>query len=78
DFDTCIMAQSDAGWSRSHPPHLLSAAVSTGRRNTLVFMERWSVNHGLSPQTFFYRETEVGDLTSLAMRRADEFDWTWI
>ena len=55
----------------------LSAAVSTGRRNTLVFLERWSVDHDLSSPDIFHRQAEVRDLGSMAARRVDEFDWTW-
>ena len=52
-LNDCIARTTDLDAHCSECP--LSAAASTGRRNTLVFMERWSVNHGLSQQTFFYR-----------------------
>jgi hypothetical protein len=44
------------------------AAVSTGRRNTLVFLERWSVSHGLSEADIFLRKAEGRDLGSVAAR----------
>ncbi|MFT5786294.1 MAG: hypothetical protein ACI9KK_001649, partial [Ascidiaceihabitans sp.] len=44
----------------------LRAAVSTGRRNTLVFLERWSVKHEVSPPDIFHGQTEVRDLGSMA------------
>jgi hypothetical protein len=53
---------------------LLSVAVSTGRRNTLVFLERWSDPHEVSSPSILHRQTEVRDMGSMATRRVDEFD----
>ena len=39
-----------------------SPAVSTDRRNTLVFLERWSVKHEVSSTYLFHGQTEVRDL----------------
>ena len=47
---------------------------SKGRRNTLVFEERWSVEDGISPEDLFHREAKGGDLGSLAAWGVDEFD----
>jgi hypothetical protein len=33
--------------------------VSTGRRNTLIFLERWSVYHEVSHTDVLYGPTEV-------------------
>ena len=55
--------------------HPYRGAVSTGQRNTLVFLERWSVNHGVPKAEILQRQAESGDLGSLAARRVDELDW---
>jgi len=52
----------------------LRAVVSTDRRNTLVFLDRWSVRHEVSDADILHRQTEVGDVGSLAAGRVDEFD----
>lgn len=57
-------------------PHCM--AVSTDRRNTLVFLERWSENDDIPAQNIFHGQTEVRDLGSMAAWRVDEFDWAWI
>jgi hypothetical protein len=53
----------------------LCAVDSGGRRNTLVFEERWSVEDGISGTHLFHGQAEGGDLGSLATRGVDEFDW---
>jgi len=52
-----------------------AGAVSTGERNTLIFLERWSVRDEVSYADVLYGQTEVGDVGSVAARRVDEFDW---
>jgi hypothetical protein len=47
--------------------------VSIGRRNALVFLERWSANDEMPVPDFFQEQTEVGDMGSMAARRVDEF-----
>ena len=51
-------------------------AVSTGGRNTLVFLERWGVEDEVSDADVLHRQPEVGDVGSLAAPGVDEFDWT--
>ncbi|MGA9433372.1 MAG: hypothetical protein WBV62_03980, partial [Roseobacter sp.] len=53
----------------------LLTAISTGRCNTLFFLERWSEYHEVSSPHIFHGQTEVGYLEPLATRRVDEFDW---
>jgi hypothetical protein len=36
-----------------------------GRRNTLVFSQRWSVSYGLSSPRIFHGQAKVGDLGPL-------------
>ncbi|MFT5870904.1 MAG: hypothetical protein ACI8TF_003035, partial [Paracoccaceae bacterium] len=40
----------------------LCGAISTGRRNTLVFSQRWSDEHEVSPPHIFHGQAEVRDL----------------
>jgi hypothetical protein len=56
------------------PPWQLLTVDSGGRRNTLVFEERWSVEDGIPAEDIFYGETEGGDLGPLAAWGVDEFD----
>lgn len=44
----------------------------------LVFLERWSVSHGVSEADIFLGEAEGGDMGSMAGRSVDEFDWTYL
>lgn len=53
----------------------LRPAVSKGRRNTLVFFERWSVRDEVSHTDVLHGQAEVRDVGSVAARRVDEFDW---
>jgi hypothetical protein len=50
-------------------------AVSTGRRNTLVFLERWSEPYEVSSPRIFNRQTEVRDMGQMATWGVDEVDW---
>jgi len=43
--------------------------VSIGRRNALVFLERWSANDEMPVPDIFQEQTEVGDMGSTAARR---------
>jgi hypothetical protein len=53
------------------------AAASTGQRNALIFMERWSEpNEESSLSTLHIKK--VSDLASLATPSIDEFDWTLV
>ncbi|WP_416375915.1 hypothetical protein [Parasphingorhabdus sp.] len=49
--------------------------ISTGRRNTLIFVGKMECWNELQTTDIFYRCAEVGDLGSLTARRVDEFDW---
>jgi hypothetical protein len=51
------------------------AAISTGRRNTLVFLESWSDPYEVSSPSIFYGQAEVRDLGQMPTRRVDELDW---
>jgi hypothetical protein len=55
-----------------------SAAVSTGRRNTLIFLERWSDQNEVSSPRIFHGQAEVGDLGQMATWRVDELDWSGV
>ena len=50
-------------------------AVSIGRRNTLIFLERWSVFDEVPDADVLHEQTEVGDVGPMATRGVDEFDW---
>ena len=50
-------------------------AVSIGRRNTLIFLERWSVYDEVPDADVLHEQTEVGDVGPMATRGVDEFDW---
>jgi hypothetical protein len=52
----------------------LCPVVSTGRRNTLILLERWSVKHEVSAAYILYRQTEIGDVGSMATRRVVKLD----
>jgi len=54
------------------------AAISTGRRNTLIFSQRWSDEHEVTPPRIFYGQAEVRDLGPMATRRVDELDWSGV
>ena len=45
-----------------------AGAVSTGERNTLVFLERWSVRDEVSYTDVLYGQAEVRDVGSVAAR----------
>jgi hypothetical protein len=53
----------------------VATAVSTGRRNTLIFLERWSDQNEVSSPRIFHGQVEVGDLEQMATWRVDELDW---
>jgi len=53
-----------------------AGAVSTGERNTLIFLERWSVTDEVSYADVLHCRTEVRYVGSVATRRVDEFDWS--
>ena len=61
-------------WNR-HVEVCFAGAVSTGERNTLIFLERWSVRDEVSDADILHGQTEVRDVGSLAARGVDEFDW---
>ncbi|MFT7596393.1 MAG: hypothetical protein ACI8R4_003728, partial [Paracoccaceae bacterium] len=44
----------------------IAAVVSMGRRNTLIFRERWSVLNEVSHTDILYGQTEVRDVGSVA------------
>jgi hypothetical protein len=44
-------------------------------RNTLIFEQRWSVPNELPSPRVFQRQTEVGDMGSMAAWRFGELDW---
>jgi hypothetical protein len=52
----------------------LPAAISTGRRNTLVFSQSWSDENEVSSPRIFHGQAEVGDLGQMATQRVDELD----
>ena len=54
------------------------AVASTGGRNTLVFLERWSVENEISPQNLLFLKSARGDLGSLAARGVYEVDWAGV
>lgn len=54
----------------------LNGAVSTGERNTSIFLERWSVTDEVSYADVLHCRTEVRYVGSVATRRVDEFDWS--
>lgn len=39
-------------------------AVSTGRRNSLIFLERWSIDHEVSDTGVLYGQLEVRDVAA--------------
>jgi len=43
----------------------LCGAVSTDRRNTLIFFERWSISHEVSSAYILHSQAEVRDVGSL-------------
>jgi hypothetical protein len=55
-----------------------SAAISTGRRNTLVFGQRWTDQNEVSSPHIFYGQAEVGDLGQMATLKFDELDWSGV
>jgi hypothetical protein len=57
---------------------LAKMAVSMGRRNTLIFDQKMECWNALQTSDLFYERAEVGDMGSLATRRVDEFDRTWV
>jgi hypothetical protein len=50
----------------------LCGVISIGQRNTLIFLERWSVYDEVSHTDVLYRYAEVGDVGSMAARRVFE------
>jgi hypothetical protein len=54
-----------------------SPVISTGRRNTLIFLERWSVSHEVSHTDVLHRHTEVGDVESLSAMQASPVGSGW-
>lgn len=54
----------------------LWAAVSTGRGNTLIVENDWSVFHEVSSPHLLFISSTCRDLGSLAACGIDEFDWT--
>ena len=56
----------------------LYGVISIGRRNTLIFLERWSVYHEVSATNVLYRDAEVGDVGSMAAWRVFELDWAQV
>ena len=64
--------------SSKRPFFGLVPAVSIGRRNTLIFLERWSVNDEVPDADVLHEQTEVGDVGPMATRGVDEFDWATI
>ena len=55
----------------------LCPVVSTGRRNTLIFLERWSVYHEVSATNVLYRCAKVGDVGSLSAMHASPAGSGW-
>ena len=52
-------------------------AVSTGRRNTLIFLERWSVRDEVSDADILHGQTEVRDVGSLSAMHASPAGNGW-
>jgi hypothetical protein len=52
-------------------------AVSTGQRNTVVFLERWSVSHGVPEANILQRQAKCGDLGSLSAMHASPAGSGW-
>jgi hypothetical protein len=55
-----------------------SPAILKGRRNTLVFSQRWSDQNEVSSPRIFHGQAEVADLGQMATRRIDELDWSCV
>ncbi|WP_083554336.1 helix-turn-helix domain-containing protein [Paracoccus sp. SM22M-07] len=51
-----------------------AGADSTGGRNILVFLQRWSVSHEVSHADVLHRGTKIGDVGSMAAWRVVRFD----
>jgi hypothetical protein len=68
-----VMLQLSLNCERLHCP-----TVSTGERNALILLERWSDQHDVSPPRIFYGQAKVRDLGQMTTRRNDELDWSGV